>query len=140
MRLLLPREWQEIFPAYITRRAAISKAILDSILSRSGSKLNLTAESKALRETITANFVEREFLYYSRQTTNADHLGASFLSTKPDRLNVQEMGRSFFGTFDDPVRYSGSFPSLKLLQSVFDKVLAHLRPYHDQFMRTIGPG
>jgi hypothetical protein len=139
VRLLLPREWQEIFPAYITRRAAISKSILDRVLSRSGSKLNLTAEVKALRETITANFAEREFLYYSRQATNAVHPAASFLS-KPNHSNVQEMGRSFFGTFDDPDRYSGSFPSLKLLQSIIDKILAHRRPYHDRFMRTIGPG
>jgi hypothetical protein len=117
---LLPHKWGELFPAFLTKRAALDKGLVYwlELLLPAGVRPNKMAKILRALHTVrhADDFIRRE---EDIKVARAG-LDKEFLK------DVQ------FSTFGDPKLYNGSTPSGKYIQEVFVVRAALLRRHMDQ--------
>ncbi|KAI8146397.1 hypothetical protein BJV82DRAFT_601610 [Fennellomyces sp. T-0311] len=117
----LPFHIQSIFPAYLTHKSGISKALFD---------LMRPCYQNALGPERLHN------LLYELHTLKHSRLELDYLNTIAFRLSNPQIQDNFasnvshipFSTFDDPKGYAGFVPSATYLRLVYTSLIDQLRP------------
>ncbi|KAF7720604.1 hypothetical protein EC973_007053, partial [Apophysomyces ossiformis] len=119
------------FPAYLTHRCAISKAVGNLLRPCIQNGMGVERFRHTLQELHTLQHDRLELQYlnsvaYRRQYPTLD-----------DMLGSSQQLRSF-SRFDDPTRYAGYIPSTAYLRLVYTTIMDQLRPLIDKQMMQIG--
>ncbi|KAJ3722546.1 hypothetical protein C8R42DRAFT_720912 [Lentinula raphanica] len=117
----LPRWVQEAFPAYLTTRGAVDKLVIDQMKPCFAGRFGPEPFSKMLHELQMLQHSRRELMYLSA--------AAAYGLSGPQ---VPQ-----FPSFDDPMKYAGTSPSLRYLKCIWTDYHSAVKIYHDRIQASL---
>ncbi|KAF5366509.1 hypothetical protein D9757_012171 [Collybiopsis confluens] len=117
----LPRWVQEAFPAYLTTCGAVDKLVVDQMKPCFSGRFGPEPFSKMLHELQMLQHSRRELMYLSAAAAYG--------------LSGTQVPQ--FPAFDDPMKYSGSSPSVRYLKCIWTDYHAGVKIYHDRIQASL---